>query len=328
MSRIYLLLLIACSGFIFSCNTESEENKNKRNENWCWWVDDDSGKGMWIPIKNESTVENGRYTLFYFNGNIFEKGTMKDKKKVDTTFFYNPSGKRYAYQLNLSDTDQIYHYKDGNYKIYYNDGSLYCVGVVTNHRQGDQWKVFYKNGKLSSDRKLQNGIGFTTEYFKNGKKKSILYCDLSQGQDWYTRKWYENGQLAFSGDLKDGKYDGLLKKYYENGQVEKIWEMKSGIHEGPSKKYYENGQMEESAWATNGLLQGNAMVWYENGKAKAIMHYKDEKMDGLQKGYHENGSLLCVANMKEGKSDGETRRYDILGNLTSVQLYSNGRRIK
>jgi antitoxin component YwqK of YwqJK toxin-antitoxin module len=161
---------VLCCGLIFSCNTESEKNKDKRNENWCWWVDDDSGKGMWIPIKNKSTVENGRYTLFYFNGNVYEKGTMTNKKRVDTTFFYNPSGKCYGYQVDFSDTGRIYYYKDGRYKIYYNSGSLYYVGIVTNHYEGDQLKVFYKNGKLSSDRKWKNGVGFTPEYFKNGKR--------------------------------------------------------------------------------------------------------------------------------------------------------------
>jgi antitoxin component YwqK of YwqJK toxin-antitoxin module len=302
--RIYRLVLVLCCGLIFSCNTESEKNEDKRNENWCWWVDDDSGKGMWIPIKNESTVENGRYTLFYFNGNVYEKGIMQNKKKVDTTFFYNPSGKRYGYRLNLSDTDRIYYYKDGNYKIYYGNGRLNCIGIVANHREGDQWKAFYKNGKLFSEKNLKNGVGYVREYFNNGKKKALVFCDRSLPKDLYVQQWYENGQLKYNCELNNGKCHGIVKMYYENGNTESIEFMQDGV------------------------LQGEAVVAYANGKTKAILQYKDGKMNGLQKGYTENGTLLCEANMREDKPDGETRRYDILGNLTSVELYSNGKRIK
>jgi hypothetical protein len=67
MNRIYQLVIVLGLIIAVGCNTESENNKDKRNENWCWWVDEDSGKGMWIPITNESSVKNGKFTLFYFN---------------------------------------------------------------------------------------------------------------------------------------------------------------------------------------------------------------------------------------------------------------------
>jgi antitoxin component YwqK of YwqJK toxin-antitoxin module len=253
---------------------------------------------------------------------------MKNKKRVDTTFFYDMLGTCYGYKLNQSDTDRVYYYKDGHRKIYYSDGHVNCSGVVTDHHQGDQWNVYYKSGKLSSEKKLKNGVGYITEYFKNGNKKAIIFCDESQPEDLYVQEWYENGQLEFTSQLKSGRYDGFCKRFFENSQLKKYWEMREGIHHGVSKEYYENGQVKDSCWITNDLKQGNATVWYENGEMKATMHYRDDKVDGLQKGYYENGTLLCEANMREGKPDGETRRYNALGKLESIELYSNGRRIK
>lgn len=329
VNRIYLLAFILCAVAIVSCNTESEDNRNKRNENWAWWVDDSSGKGIWIPIGNESTVENGKFTLFYFNGHVSEKGRMKNKKKVDTSFFYDLSGQCYGYQLHLSDTDLVYYYKDGHYKTYYIEGSIYCIGTVMNHHEGDNWKVFYKSGKLSIDTKLKDGIGYTTNYFENGQKSSVIYINNSLGKNSYVQEWYENGQLEYDGKLKDGEPDGVLKRYYANGQIKKIWEMKNGIHHGPSKEYYENGQIEGSQTEVNGVTQGAVTKWYKNGAVKAIANFKDDKFDGLQKTFYESGHLMSTASMKAGKLEGEVKKYDdVLGKLTSVELYNNSRRIK
>ena len=311
-----------------SCASNDISDKNKRNENWAWWVDEVTGKGMWIPLGNKSTVENGSYTLFYFNGNVYEKGKMKNKKNIDTTFFYDLTGKCFAYQLNLSDTDNVYYYKDGNCKIYFSNGAINCVGIVTNHFRGDQWKSFYKSGRLKSYKNLKQGVGFITEYFENGRKKSLIYSDASQDRNRRLNEWYENGQLALSGSLKDGKYDGIFKRYYENGKLKKSWGMKNDVQDGVILEYYESGQISDSQMVVNDLSQGIGVNWYENGRIKIIANFKDSKFDGLQRAYHSNGNIMLKASMKDDLPEGKFERYDSFGKLTSVELYSNGKRVR
>ena len=81
-----LLIFIFFTFLLWSCNHNSIDDKEKRNENWCWWVDAKTNKGEWIPIKDETTVEKGKYTLFYSNGNLREKGKLNSGKRIDTIY--------------------------------------------------------------------------------------------------------------------------------------------------------------------------------------------------------------------------------------------------
>ena len=40
--------------------------------------------------------------------------------------------------------------------------------------------------------------------------------------------YYENGQLGYKRNFKDGKLDGLYESYYENGQLESKENYKDG----------------------------------------------------------------------------------------------------
>ena len=53
--------------------------------------------------------------------------------------------------------------------------------------------------------------------------------------------WYENGQLQYKGNLKDGKTQGLWKMYHENGQLKE--EIQKYNYEEISKKCWDqNGK--------------------------------------------------------------------------------------
>ena len=75
--------------------------------------------------------------------------------------------------------------------------------------------------------------------------------------------YYENGQLSFSGHIKDGKFyqidsdipcSGNFKFYYDNGQLSCSGNFKDGEPDGLFKHYYENGQLESSRNYKDGKL--------------------------------------------------------------------------
>ena len=39
------------------------------------------------------------------------------------------------------------------------------------------------------------------------------------GQTEYIKEYYDNQNIKYEGNYKDGKLDGLWKSYYENGQL-------------------------------------------------------------------------------------------------------------
>ena len=66
--------------------------------------------------------------------------------------------------------------------------------------------------------------------------------------------YYENGQLTFKGNFKDGKPDGLSETYYENGQLWIKGNYKDGKKDGLEEWYYENGQLTQRANYKDGKL--------------------------------------------------------------------------
>ena len=89
---------------------------------------------------------------------------------------------------------------------------------------------------------------------------------------------YENGQLKYKSNFKDGKReDGLYERYYENGQLSYKTNLKDGKRNGLAESYYENGQLQYK------------------------VNYKDGKENGLYESFYENGKLKLKLNLRDGK---------------------------
>ena len=58
--KLALLLLI----LIYGCNADIND-RDKRNENWVYWLDSKTGKSSWIPVSDQTTVKDGKYISFY-----------------------------------------------------------------------------------------------------------------------------------------------------------------------------------------------------------------------------------------------------------------------
>jgi antitoxin component YwqK of YwqJK toxin-antitoxin module len=111
---------------------------------------------------------------------------------------------------------------------------------------------------------------------------------------------YENDQLQYEMNFKDGNLHGLSKWYHENGQIMFERNYIDGKEEGLWKLYYETGQLEQ---------EGN---------------YKDDKRDGLWKIYYKNGQENWVGNRKDGKTYGVWKRYYENGNLMIEEQHKDG----
>ena len=67
--------------------------------------------------------------------------------------------------------------------------------------------------------------------------------------------WYENGQLEYEHNYKNGKPHGKWLGWNENGQLKYEHNYKNGKEQG--KCWY---------WYKNGKEQGKCLYWYENGQ--------------------------------------------------------------
>ena len=153
---------------------------------------------------------------------------------------------------------------------------------------------------------------------------SILY---PQTRDVITER-HTNGMkkviLVYKGE---GRNEEVVEKiqYYDNGQMNFIIEMKNGKPDGRIEGWYEKGQKRiKGTFNDEGHLDGFWIEWYDNGKKKIEGTYKDGKEDGLWTKWYENGQKEGEGTYKDGERDGEWIEWSEVGIITKKTHYTNG----
>lgn len=155
----YAILFLFTVFILIGCSKADINDESKRNENWAYWIDEDSGKASWIPITDETTVENGVYHLFYANGKLFEKGKLKDRKPIDTLYRYDEKENIIRYKIFANDTAYHFYLKDGLYEEKYQDGSIFQKGTVKNNQMSEDLIRYYTNGQIERVQEFINNTG-------------------------------------------------------------------------------------------------------------------------------------------------------------------------
>ena len=143
----------------------------------------------------------------------------------------------------------------------------------------------------------------------------------------YTGKivsYYENGQLEYLENYKDGVAHGLCEGYYENGQLSYSENYKNDYPHGLCKGYYENGQLEYSENYKDGELHGLLEHYYENGQMERYGNFVNGEPDGFTFTYYENGQLEYLETYEDGELHGLQECYDEDGQLIYSEVYSHG----
>ena len=100
--------------------------------------------------------------------------------------------------------------------------------------------------------------------------------------------WYDNGEMEYQVNFKNGKMDGLFKGWYDNGKKKSEKNFKDGRREGSSVMWYENGQKMEEIMYKNDQKDGLETQWYINGNKKIEVNVINDKyMDYVR--WYENG---------------------------------------
>ena len=107
------------------------------------------------------------------------------------------------------------------------------------------------------------------------------------------KQYYDNGQLKWESNWKDGVVDGVCRGFYENGQQRSEQNFIKGKRNGIERKWYKNGQLEyEWNYKADTLWVGTQKWWYDNGQIHIEENYRaDGKQDGVKRVWHENGKL-------------------------------------
>lgn len=315
------LLLLICI-IIYSCNADIN-NKDKRNEDWVYWVDSETGKGSWIQVSDQTTVKNGKYTSFYATGEIYEKGKLKNGKNIDTVYWYDRNEKLIHYAIAKSDKFIQYYINEGAYTSYFQNGNVFEKGTIKNHQFKDDWTRYYLNGQIQWSVNLKNGIIEKLWYFEDGQMSQSSYYinDKIEGQN---KIWHSNGQIKEISNWRNGLQNGLYESFYENGKPESRTNWINDKAEGKSEWWYSSGQKKNIMFYKSNALDGNNKQWYPNGKLQFEANLILGKKNGKVVRYHENGNIQAEGFFKNDKENGVFIWYDKNGKTTTKILYANG----
>ncbi|MBW3518625.1 toxin-antitoxin system YwqK family antitoxin [Flavobacterium sp. NKUCC04_CG] len=297
----YLLLVLAL--LFFGCKNSDFDDASKRNEDWVYWIDDKTGEGFWIRTGKETTAKDGVYYMFYYNGKIYEKGKLKDKRIIDTVFVYGINEELIRYKVITPDTTREIYVKNGGFIEYYQNGSVYQKGTVTDNKFKDDWIRYYKNGQPEWVQDFVNNTGVVTWYFENGGIKDI--------SNW-----------------KNDLEDGVSTSFFANGQMDIKLSWKKGIKEGKSEIWYDSGIKKSIRYFKNDTLEGPYQQWTIKGQIEAEGIYVKGQFSGVSWLYHDNGAVAISGNRKSDKLDGLLEKFDEKGNLIKSFYFENGVRIE
>ncbi|MBQ2883559.1 MAG: hypothetical protein IJE43_07305 [Alphaproteobacteria bacterium] len=104
-----------------------------------------------------------------------------------------------------------------------------------------QEREYYPNGniKLEVIKKGENYYAYT--YYENGILEGEVH--LTEDGNATAILYYPEGEIKGKsvGIYQKGEFSGEVKKYYRNGNIRQSWQLKNGKYIGLWQEYYENG---------------------------------------------------------------------------------------
>ncbi|OGF48121.1 MAG: hypothetical protein A2231_09145 [Candidatus Firestonebacteria bacterium RIFOXYA2_FULL_40_8] len=170
------------------------------------------------------------------------------------------------------------------------------------------------------------------------KKPSYVVVDITPEKAIFSAKGLDGVFEKFeipkkplpreTGNLKDGKKEGVWSTYYQNDKILAEITYKNGVKDGKYTCYYQRGQKWEEGLYNNGLVEGKWSSWYPDGKLKEECYYTAGKLNGEQWYYNLSGKKQELQIFKDNMEDGEWIDYKEDGGIAGKYKFKDGEKIK
>ena len=100
---------------------------------------------------------------------------------------------------------------------------------------------------------------------------------------------------------RDKLFSGIAYDVFDNGQLNYEINYKDGIRHGATRYWYENGQLSTREYYINGKEDGIFQHWYQNGQLMSKEGYKKGKEQGLWQTWTVDGELFVEFLYRDGK---------------------------
>jgi len=226
-----------------------------------------------VNRRDKNNLKQGKWFVFYENGNIKQEGTYLDDKKDGYFKDYTETGdllkiSKYTMGELQPDAEEIAKLKVRN--EYYPDGQLKISALYRNESPEGMWREYKPDGSL---------------------KKSVLY---------------HNGVVAGEGNvLDDGNRDGHWKEFFADGSLKSEGNYDDGKTIGEWKYFHLNGKTEQTGnFNRQGKPDGKWKWFYEDGNLLREENYRNGLRDGLLSEFDEESKLIGEGEFVNGEEDG------------------------
>jgi len=96
------------------------------------------------------------------------------------------------------------------------------------------------------------------------------------------------------------KFSGTVYQNWDNGNINYIYEVKDGLKHGSYKGYWENGQIHTDAYYKNGLKHGEYNGYWNNGNPSTTTTYVEGERHGDYTFHDYNGNLVSESTYRNG----------------------------
>ncbi len=123
--------------------------------------------------------------------------------------------------------------KSGNYKEYYEDGTLKVESIYKNNELSGVWKQFFETGEIEWEVEYVNDFkqGFYKQYYKNGKiqVEGSNNKNLKEGGE---NRYDSDGKLEWVGVYLNNDFNGTWEQYDAEGKPINAFKYKNGNLKG------------------------------------------------------------------------------------------------
>lgn len=197
---------------------------------------------------------------------------------------------------------------DGEYRVYYSDGSLEECGTVENGQYQGIRRRFYRGGHPKSvyrylDGKLEgaaeefheNGVCSRRMSFKNDGRHGIEESFNARGELQHRSAWLEGKSTKdFAPFVKDPDACETIELFFASGELSTRYSYKGGILHGPFETFRPSGQKLETGRYENGKLDGPVTRYGSDGARVETTTYRAGLKQDVRTLYFPTGEMSAV----------------------------------
>jgi len=215
--------------------------------------------------------------------------------------------------------------KNGYTKVYYPNGKVSSEGMMKNGLPDGYWKTYFPTGVIKSEGNRRNHMLDSIWVFYNEMGDTLQKVDFVMGKrnGYVTEYKYQ--------DIQDPMRRGTIvsRELYVNDK-----------RAGKSYYYYETGQLKEVVDYLDNKKNGNYVEYDRKGNVITLQRYingalvERERINRLDQGglkqgvwkeFYENGRVKREASYKDDQLNGYYKEYDENGEVKVLLQYTEGR---